>query len=106
MQNTRKPASPLTVLELQTLHDAAMSNEDAWNRMFAATCLEAVSGYLRRIFAGRSSETLHNRASPVLRYIAWHTRKGTRAFPLNESEVYAFCVEREQKVANVPEKFH
>ena len=41
-QNARKPASPLTVLELQTLRDAAMSNEDAWNRMFAATCLLAV----------------------------------------------------------------
>ena len=58
---------------------------------------EAVSGYLRHIFAGRSSETLHNRASPMLRYIAWHTRKWTQAFPLTESDVYAFCVEHEQK---------
>ena len=47
-QNTRKPASPLTVLELQTLHDAAMSNEDAWNRVFAAACLLAVYARARR----------------------------------------------------------
>ena len=55
---------------------------------------------LPNVFAGRSAETLHNRANPLLRFIAWHRAKGTAAFPIHEEAVYEFC--KEYQVRGAP----
>ena len=41
-QTVRKPASALTVAELERLRDAALNDPDVWNRLFAGSCLMAV----------------------------------------------------------------
>ena len=41
-QTVRKPASALTVAELERLHDVALDDPDVWNRLFAGSCLMAV----------------------------------------------------------------
>lgn len=52
---------------------------------------------LRKIFAGKSSSTLHGRASPLLRYMVYCKSVNFEAFPLSEEVVYAYMVDEESK---------
>ena len=52
---------------------------------------EAVYEGLSHIFAGRSSGTLHNRAGPILRYVAWCQSVGVVPFPMMEQHCYDFA---------------
>ena len=52
---------------------------------------EAVYEGLSHIFSGRSSGTLHNRAGPILRYVAWCQSVGVDPFPLMEQHCYDFA---------------
>ncbi|CAE7606625.1 unnamed protein product [Symbiodinium sp. CCMP2456] len=58
-----------------------------------------VSRSLRHVFAGRSAGTLHSRADPLIRYIAWADRQTVAAFPFSEESLYAFACECEGKCA-------
>ncbi|CAE7236627.1 unnamed protein product [Symbiodinium sp. CCMP2456] len=44
-------------------------------------------------------ETLHSRADPLIRYIAWADRQVVAAFPFSEESLYAFACECEGKCA-------
>ena len=52
---------------------------------------EAVYEGLSHIFSGRSSGTLHNRAGPILRYVAWCQSVGVVPFPMMEQHCYDFA---------------
>ena len=46
--------------------------------------------YLEDVLSTKSSDTLHTRANPVVRYLKWAADKGIRGFPLNEADVYEY----------------
>ena len=50
----------------------------------------SICGGLKHVFAGRATGTLHNRAGPIFRYVAWCNKFGHRPFPLDEPVVYSF----------------
>lgn len=54
---------------------------------------------LRNIFASRSSNTLHSRSGPVLRYLAYCQNAQLSAFPLLEEQVYGYMQDVEQQSA-------
>lgn len=54
---------------------------------------EAFYEGLTHVFSGRSSGTLHNRAGPILRFVAWCNSVGVYPFPLMEQHCYDFARE-------------
>ena len=44
------------------------------------------------VFAGKSAGTLHNRANPMIRFIAWCKENGYEPLPLDEEICYRFAV--------------
>ena len=59
-----------------------------WNRL--APLGASLAEGLKDVFAGKSTGTIHARAGPILRYIAWCHDTGGTAFPLNEGMIYQF----------------
>ncbi|CAE7293175.1 unnamed protein product [Symbiodinium sp. CCMP2592] len=54
-----------------------------------------VSRSLRHVFAGKAVGTLHSRADPLIRYVAWADRHAVLAFPFKEDDMYEFACECE-----------
>ena len=54
---------------------------------------EAFYEGLTHVFSGRSSGTLHNRAGPILRFVAWCNSVGVYPFPFMEQHCYDFARE-------------
>lgn len=52
---------------------------------------------LRDVFAGKASGTLHNRAGPMLRFIAYCNSLGIPPFPVEERHAYSFAKSLEGK---------
>ena len=44
------------------------------------------------VFAGKSAGTLHNRANPMIRFIAWCRENGYEPLPLDEEVCYRFAL--------------
>ena len=65
----------------------------------AAPFGEQLPSMLKHVFAGRSPGTLHNRAGPVLRYLAWCDSNETMPLPFSEEAVYVFCTYLESTCA-------
>ena len=65
----------------------------------AAPLGEQLPSMLKHVFAGRSPGTLHNRAGPVLRYLAWCDSNETMPLPFSEEAVYVFCTYLESTCA-------
>ena len=54
---------------------------------------------LRNVFATRSSNTLHSRSGPILRYLAYCSNAQLEPFPLVEEQVYRYMQDVEQQSA-------
>ena len=54
---------------------------------------------LENVFAGKSSSTLHTRASPMMRFVEFCHSKGLEPFPLREEIVYFYMQTEEQSCA-------
>ena len=58
-----------------------------------------LSKALRHVFAGRAAETLHCRADPLIRFVAWADSKAMVAIPFHEETLYIFACECETTCA-------
>ncbi|CAE7244370.1 unnamed protein product [Symbiodinium sp. CCMP2592] len=73
---------------------------DVGRRCAAASCQDsAVSQGLLHTFSGKAAGTLHNRAGPLLRFVAWAKKRRLQPLPLREKDVYEFLLDLEDSSA-------
>ncbi|CAE7555695.1 SLC24A2, partial [Symbiodinium sp. CCMP2592] len=73
---------------------------DVGRRCAAASCQDsAVSQGLLHTFSGKAAGTLHNRAGPLLRFVAWAKKRRLQPLPLREKDVYEFLLDLEDSRA-------
>ena len=58
----------------------------------SGTMANSLHETLYDVFAGKSAGTLHNRANPMIRFIAWCRQNGYEPLPLDEEVCYRFAL--------------
>ena len=58
----------------------------------SGTMANSLHETLYDVFAGKSAGTLHNRANPMIRFIAWCRQNGLEPLPLDEEVCYRFAL--------------
>ena len=60
---------------------------------------EAISQGLLHTFSGKSAGTLHSRAGPLIRFVAWAKARQCKPLPFSEALLYDFLLESESTCA-------